>query len=197
MSDLNKYEKEEQGTNSDDVIKSYDNSASVIVGLDGDDKIYAGAKDDLVIGGDGNDLIVGGKGNDVLKGGYGNDTLRGGTGDDVLLASHGDNRMHGGADNDRLIIGSGKNVVSGGSGEDKFVFTDKFGGHGNSTVLDFNADEDTLMFSSDSIQSLSDLEISYDARGNAVFSNGEDFTVKVKGLTQDEVEDHGSDLFVF
>ncbi|MGR4992023.1 calcium-binding protein [Vibrio sp. WZ-1] len=197
MSDLNKYEKEEQGTNSDDVIKSYDNSASVIVGLDGDDKIYAGAKDDLVIGGDGNDLIVGGKGNDVLKGGYGNDTLRGGTGDDVLLASHGDNRMHGGADNDRLIIGSGKNVVSGGSGEDKFVFTDKFGGHGNSTVLDFNADEDTLMFSSDSIQSLSDLEISYDARGNAVFSNGEDFTVKVKGLTQDEVEAHGSDLFVF
>ncbi|BBL91865.1 calcium-binding protein [Vibrio rotiferianus] len=197
MSDPNKYEDKEQGTNSDDVIKSYDNSSSVIVGLDGNDKIYAGAKNDLVIGGDGNDLIVGGKGNDVLKGGHGNDTMRGGTGDDVLLASHGDNRMHGGADNDRLIIGSGKNVVSGGSGEDKFVFTDKFGGHGNSTVLDFNADADVLMFSSESIQSFSDLEISYDARGNAVLSNGEDFTVKVKGLTQEEVEAHGSDLFVF
>jgi len=197
MSDPNKYEDKEQGTNSNDVIKSYDNSSSVIVGLDGSDKIYAGAKDDLVIGGDGNDLIVGGKGNDVLKGGHGNDTMRGGTGDDVLLASHGDNRMHGGADNDRLIIGSGKNVVSGGSGEDKFVFTDKFGGHGNSTVLDFNADEDVLMFSSESIQSFSDLEISYDARGNAMLSNGEDFTVKVKGLTQEEVEAHGSDLFVF
>ncbi|TMX30975.1 calcium-binding protein [Vibrio rotiferianus] len=197
MSNPNKYEDKEQGTNSNDVIKSYDNSSSVIVGLDGNDKIYAGAKDDLVIGGDGNDLIVGGKGNDVLKGGHGNDTMRGGTGDDVLLASHGDNRMHGGADNDRLIIGSGKNVVSGGGGEDKFVFTDKFGGHGNSTVLDFNADEDVLMFSSESIQSFSDLEISYDARGNAVLSNGEDFTVKVKGLTQEEVEARGSDLFVF
>ncbi|MFN1620470.1 calcium-binding protein [Vibrio rotiferianus] len=197
MSNPNKYEDKEQGTNSNDVIKSYDNSSSVIVGLDGNDKIYAGAKDDLVIGGDGNDLIVGGKGNDVLKGGHGNDTMRGGTGDDVLLASHGDNRMHGGADNDRLIIGSGKNVVSGGSGEDKFVFTDKFGGHGNSTVLDFNADEDVLMFSSESIQSFSDLEISYDARGNAVLGNGEDFTVKVKGLTQEEIEAHSSDLFVF
>ncbi|MFN1581172.1 calcium-binding protein [Vibrio rotiferianus] len=197
MSNSEKYDNKVVGSDDIDIIKTYDNSSNIIIGLDGKDHIFAGAKDDLLLGGRGNDLLVGGKGNDVLKGGYGDDTLRGGSGDDVLLASHGDNRMHGGADNDRLIIGSGKNVVSGGSGEDKFVFTDKFGGHGNSTVLDFNADEDVLMFSSESIQSFSDLEISYDARGNAVLSNGEDFTVKVKGLTQEEVEAHGSDLFVF
>ena len=58
--------------------------------------------------------------------------LGGGTGSDLLLGLLGDNKLNGGTGDDLLVAGSGDNVMVG-SGADKFIFTDKFGGHGEAS----------------------------------------------------------------
>lgn len=52
----------------------------------GNDRLKAGAGNDLVIGGDGDDELHGHTGNDVLLGGIGADQLNGGPGEDLLIA---------------------------------------------------------------------------------------------------------------
>lgn len=94
-----------------------------LVGMDGDDTMNGGARDDFLIGdyfdvailsgGDppfdatviGDDKISGGDGDDFLDGGQGNDDLFGGNGDDYFAMyepSLGTDAFHGGAGADRI-----------------------------------------------------------------------------------------------
>ncbi len=87
-------------------------------------------------------------------------------------------------------------MLIGGTGADKFIFTDKFGGHGEAKVVDFTIGEDSLHIVSDSVTSYEDLTFTYDANGSAVFTDGADLTVKLIGVTQEDIESYGSDLFI-
>ncbi len=181
----------------DNVFANFDGTDDVIVGLGGNDVIVGGGGNDTITGGAGNDRVIGGAGNDVIGGGTGNDYLGGGSGNDTLLGLLGDNKLNGGIGDDVLVVGSGDNVLIGGSGSDKFVFVDKFGGgHGEAKVVDFTIGEDTLHISSNSVSHFSDLSFSYDAAGNAVFTDGADLTVKLIGITEADINTYGADLFV-
>ncbi len=63
-------------------------STPISMGVEGDDKIDAGAGNDIVNGNGGNDVIKGGDGDDILDGGRGEDKLYGGNGNDTLLAGY-------------------------------------------------------------------------------------------------------------
>lgn len=101
------------GTQGDDVLAASKDDASnstLILGLDGNDRLT---------GGNGKDCLVGGRGDDSLDGGNGKDVLIGGAGDDALM--DGDNAkdvLLGGPDDDILIGGNGKEVIDGGEGQD-------------------------------------------------------------------------------
>jgi len=118
-----------------------------------------------------------------------NDTYLGDAGENHEIAD-----FDGG--NDVFIGFGGNDSFVGGSGADKFIFTDKFEGHGEAKVVDFTIGEDSLHIISDSVTSFSDLTISYDAKGNAVFTDGADLTVKLIGVTQEDINTYGSDLFI-
>ncbi len=181
----------------DNVYVNFNGTDDFIVGLAGDDTIIGGGGNDIITGGAGNDRLIGGAGDDVLRAGTGNDYLGGGSGNDILLGLLGDNKLNGGIGDDILVVGSGDNVLVGGSGSDKFIFTDKFGeGHGESKVVDFTIGVDSLYISSSSVSDFSDLSFSYDAAGNAVFTDGGDLTVKLIGITEADINTYGADLFV-
>ena len=87
---LSRYVAERQAlvatTGGDEVQLWYDER--LVLGLAGDDRLWAGANRVVLHGGDGDDQLHGGAHADVLIGGPGNDFLRGGEGDDryVLFA---------------------------------------------------------------------------------------------------------------
>ncbi len=117
---------------------------------------------------------------------------------DTYLGDAGENHETADFDggNDVFIGFGGNDSFVGGSGADKFIFTDKFEGHGEAKVVDFTIGEDSLHIISDSVTSFSDLTISYDAKGNAIFTDGADLTVKLIGVTQEDINTYGSDLFI-
>lgn len=97
------------------------------IGIDGNDAIDAGNRQDQVFGGAGDDRIDG-NGRDRLFGEAGRDRLDGGRGDDVLFGGADDDVLLGGAGNDILIGGAGDHVgthdvLTGGAGRDLFLFT--------------------------------------------------------------------------
>ncbi|HAS6504335.1 TPA: calcium-binding protein [Vibrio parahaemolyticus] len=177
-------------------IADFDGGDDLFIGYGGNDSFVGGGGDDYIIGGAGNDRLTGGAGDDVLRAGTGNDYLGGGTGNDLLLGLLGDNKLNGGVGEDILVAGSGDNVLVGGSDGDKFVFTDKFGGHGEAKVVDFTIGEDSLHIISDTVTEFGDLTFSYDAAGNAVFTDGAGLTVKLIGVTETDINTYGADLFV-
>jgi Ca2+-binding RTX toxin-like protein len=75
--------------------------AVAILGLDGNDKITAGAEADLIFAGNGNDVVNAGAGNDIIIAGPGKDVVHAGDGDDILW----------GDKDDLLDGGTGKNVI--------------------------------------------------------------------------------------
>ncbi|CAH1544174.1 STRUCTURAL ELEMENTS; Cell Exterior; surface polysaccharides/antigens [Vibrio harveyi] len=184
------------GDSGDNHKTDFDGGNDIFVGFGGNDSFVAGGGNDYVVGGAGDDRLIGGAGDDILKAGEGNDYLGGGTGNDKLLGLFGDNKLNGGVGDDTLLSGSGDNVLIGGTGADKFIFTDKFGGHGEAKVVDFTIGEDSLHIVSDSVTSYEDLTFTYDANGSAVFTDGADLTVKLIGVTQEDIESYGSDLFI-
>ncbi|HHF3091912.1 TPA: calcium-binding protein [Vibrio diabolicus] len=173
----------------------FDGGDDLFIGFGGNDSFVGGGGNDYVIGGDGDDRLTGGAGDDLLKGGIGNDLLKGGFGNDKLLGLLGDNKLLGNTGDDILVVGAGDNILVGGSDSDKFVFTDKFGGHGEAKVMDFTIGEDSLHIISDSVTDFGDLSFSYDAVGNAVFTDGADLTVKLIGVTETDINTYGADLF--
>lgn len=118
----------------------------VVIGTQGNDRMFGGAGNDVLSGAAGDDLIVdtlgsndmsGGTGLDVLMAGFGASTLSGGGGDDVLLGGTAGDLLLGGAGsdlllgdpagfglggNDRLHGGTGNDRMTGGIGADVFEF---------------------------------------------------------------------------
>jgi hemolysin type calcium-binding protein len=102
----------------------------VIIGTNGDDRIFAAGDDDIICGLGGIDTIWGGGGEDRIFGGddpdqiYGDeddDFLVGGAGDDVLDGSENDDTMWGSAGDDYFDCDAGADTVDGGPGFDSVV----------------------------------------------------------------------------
>jgi Ca2+-binding RTX toxin-like protein len=68
-------------------------NGSTLLGEAGDDRVFAGATNDLLDGGDGNDTLRGGGGEDTLLGGNGDDKLVGGNATDTLDGGPGTNTL--------------------------------------------------------------------------------------------------------
>jgi Ca2+-binding RTX toxin-like protein len=79
-----------------------------IAGTPGDDRISAGAFEDVVSGGAGNDAIDGGTWADRLDGGPGDDAIEGGGGADTLTGGPGRDRISGGAGRDTILARDGE-----------------------------------------------------------------------------------------
>ena len=115
-----------RGTRDDDVLLGGDgddriwgrDGDDVLTGGGGRDRVWGGRGDDTIDGGDGDDRLDGGRGDDILTGGAGDDRLSGGRGDDVADGGDGADRLYGGAGNDTLDGGDGNDVIYGGVGDD-------------------------------------------------------------------------------
>lgn len=75
-------------------MHSVDPRERLLTMLDGNDRVYARAGDDMVDGGGGNDRLREGRGDDTLLGGGGDDRLKGGQDDDYLDGDEGDDRIN-------------------------------------------------------------------------------------------------------
>lgn len=95
--------------------------ADLMIGGNGNDKIYGNSGNDTLYGDAGKDYLDGGKGDDFLRGGEGNDSAYGGAGNDNVSGEKG---------NDHLDLGSGDDWANGADGNDKIV-----GGDGNDIAL--------------------------------------------------------------
>lgn len=84
-------------------------NADLMIGCNGNDRLYGGL---------GNDTLYGDKGNDTLDGGVGDDWLRGGDGNDKLDGGWGDDNVRGEDGNDRIDLGYGDDWADGGKGND-------------------------------------------------------------------------------
>ncbi|MEO0891585.1 MAG: calcium-binding protein [Pseudomonadota bacterium] len=140
-----------------------------LMGDDGDDTLSGHFGDDLLEGGDGDDSMIGGQGDDTLDGGagddalhgyHGDDVLRGGEGQDSLFGSLGDDVLHGlsetgeddgvvdylnGGEGDDLITAGANDIVTAGEGADTIQFGEWNTDAGPAEVLDFEAEQDSLV----------------------------------------------------
>ncbi|MCB9974408.1 MAG: type I secretion C-terminal target domain-containing protein [Rhodospirillales bacterium] len=99
-------------------------------------------RDDVIIGGDGDDRLYGKDGNDYLFGGSGGDYLRGDKGNDLLHGGAGNDNLRGYEGNDLLFAGAGKDRLEGHEGADHFIFYGQESVDGNmNRIVDFSHDE--------------------------------------------------------
>ena len=83
-----------------------------LYGLQGNDELRGGYRDNYLDGGDGDDQLFSESGKDILRGGAGNDLLVGGSGDDILYGDDG---------NDILVGDHGVDILRGGAGDDLLI----------------------------------------------------------------------------
>ena len=144
-----------KGTNGDDVLVGSNGNDriwgrdgnDVLTGLAGDDRLYGGDGNDTLDGGDGKDRFDGGRGDDILDGGDGNDRLDGGRGDDILDGGDGNDRLDGGRGDDTLDGGDGDDELEGGRGDDILdggAGDDELEGGRGDDILDGGAGDDEL-----------------------------------------------------
>lgn len=181
------------------------NGADLLDGGEARDILIGGAGNDRIFGGEGNDRAFGGSGDDSIEGGNGRDRLAGDEGNDVLIGDAGRDRLEGGADNDALsggadrdflFGGSGDDILNGGTGNDRliggsgadtFVFA---AGDGRDRISDFDASEDVIQLSSDSITDLASLDAASRERGgNLIIELGDGDRLVVNNTTFDELTD--------
>ncbi|MFC4731324.1 calcium-binding protein [Salipiger abyssi] len=142
------------------LIKVPEGYAAIIAGNEGDDTMKGGEFDDLLFGNRDDDLIYGNDGDDTLYGGLGSDTLDGGRGNDVISGD------------------AGLDFLSGGAGEDRFEFRASAIGDGLvDTIMDFDADADTILFLNEAAADVSFAQ------------NGADVEILVDGVTEVLVTD--------
>lgn len=98
--------------------RSTTQAADLVVGDDGNNRMWFGAGSDVAYGRRGNDLIYAGSGDDFVAAGVGDDTVYGGSGDDVIMGQSGRNALFGGDGNDLLMSGVRASVLDGGRGRD-------------------------------------------------------------------------------
>jgi len=106
-----------------------DDSANVIDGLAGNDRIWGLDANDDLKGSEGNDTLKGGDGDDTLDGGAGKDRLDGAKGKDELTGGEGDDRLRGSSGNDSLDGGAGNDKLRGDKGDDSLT-----GGEGDDDI---------------------------------------------------------------
>lgn len=92
-----------------------------IFGTDGDDNLSASDTATTLVGRDGDDTIIGGAAGDLIKGGTGDDLIIAGGGNDDILAGQGNDTLYGGAGNDTLNGAMGNDIIDGGDGVDTYV----------------------------------------------------------------------------
>lgn len=138
--------------------------ADDLSGTSGDDTLVGRKGKDSLSGLAGDDTLNGGSGKDRLEGGADDDVLRGANGKDKLFGDAGDDILDGGRGKDRLEGGAGDDALTGGKARDVFVFG---GDWGTDTVVDLDADADSLVFLSE-VRSASDFSGNLTASGNDV-----------------------------
>jgi Ca2+-binding RTX toxin-like protein len=146
-----------------DVYQIPSDSANLIDGGAGNDRIEAGTGNDVAHGGTGNDSIEGLSGHDVLYGDDGNDSI---FGDGIAIPNsgggfdrytnytpgeqHGNDIIDGGAGNDYLLGQGGNDALYGGAGDDslngdgEYITVAPLAVHGND-YLDGGAGADQLV----------------------------------------------------
>ena len=141
-----------KGTEEADVLRGAPKDTPELdrmIGLGGDDELYAEAGDDFMEGGLGDDLMSGGPGNDSFRWFYepdytyeeataGNDTFYGGKGHDEIVDFVGYNRLFGGSGGDDL---RGHGYFAGRAGNDTLVLFDRgkaLGGEGSDKIDSHN-----------------------------------------------------------
>ena len=134
-------------------------------GGDGDDSLFGHADDDTLFGDTGDDSMNGGDGDDALHGGLGDDVLAGGEGSDSLFGGWGDDVLSGvddvptpngsidqghvdylnGGGGDDIILAGQDDIITAGEGTDTMIFGDWIEEDQAATVMDYNANEDSLI----------------------------------------------------
>ncbi|MFM2388825.1 MAG: hypothetical protein RLZZ437_380 [Pseudomonadota bacterium] len=139
------------GTASDDVQRGNALSADILIGLDGNDRLYGGGGADSLFGGSGDDrLYVGDDTTQEPLFFFGTTTiLQGGDGDDRLFGGVGTAALSGDAGNDIINGGAGLVIANGGDGNDWLkggtATQAGFGGIVQSSRLYGGAGDDTLV----------------------------------------------------
>ncbi|SFE21282.1 calcium-binding protein [Roseivivax sediminis] len=154
-----------------------------VFGGAGDDELGGGRQEDLVDGGDGNDTAGGGGGADIVLLGAGDDEGYGGAGNDYVFGGTGDDLVAGGRGNDVLDGGAGNDTLRGGFGADTFEFHD-FGAGEVDVIEALDALEDVIYLD---VEDASQFTVTEVADGTEIAIG--DFTIRVLGATQTEVED--------
>ncbi|MDD2780867.1 calcium-binding protein [Sulfuricurvum sp.] len=169
--------------------------SSYQIGMDTNDILTTGARDDIVLGlsgndtinaGGGDDTVYGQTGDDVLYGNSGTDVLDGGEGNDTIIADDDGYYYDDAAYADTLIGGKGDDTLKGSAGNDIYVFNI---GDGVDTVYDYdyfgyynsnnyyNAGNDTIQFG----EGISANDLSFYASGNNLiiqYSASDKITIK-------------------
>lgn len=191
-----------RGTNGDDVIITAKSVRQVVQGLDGNDRIITGDKDDEIDGGAGDDYIDGGKGNDFIVAGTGNDIVYGGEGNDIIYGNAGDDRLYGGAGNDIIHGDEGDDFIDGGQGNDTLyggAGNDViYGGDGNDTIHG-DAGNDILYggSGSDVLHGGTGNDILYGGSGSDVINGGAGNDILYAGDGEEDNTWAGTNTFVF
>jgi Ca2+-binding RTX toxin-like protein len=143
------------GTPGDDVLTGRADTADVIVGLGGNDRIYGMGDDDTFENSQASDRLCGGPGDDAVFGGIGEDYLNGGRGDDRVDGSYSyDWVARGGPGNDQMddcdneYSGAARRMA-GGPGHDSlcsYWFPVRMsGGRGNDVLIDLDCYTDSRL----------------------------------------------------
>jgi Ca2+-binding RTX toxin-like protein len=180
------------------------NSAEVIIGTTGNDKINGnGGFYDSLYGDDGNDTITGGAGSDFIRAGEGNDVLNGLSGDDLLRGDSGNDTLNGGegtdrADYRRADFGMIINLAVGVATEDQTFDVDKLISIEDVRGSEFD-DAITGSAASNFLQGLGGDDIITGAGGNDFLKGGDGadtFQFNLFGEGQDFIEDWNSEDFL-
>jgi len=129
-----------------DTVRGAD-SAEIMNGNAGLDRLFGGGGNDLLRGGRDGDEVFGELGNDVLNGNRGDDIVVGGEGNDIVRGGQDFDLLVGEAGNDVLIGDFGQDALVGGGDRDLFVLrtdTTDLNPFGTDIIIDFDPTQDTI-----------------------------------------------------
>ncbi|WP_342078337.1 calcium-binding protein [Yoonia sp. SS1-5] len=134
------------------------------------------------------DLVRGSNAENRIEAGAGNDVVDGLSGDDVLIGEAGNDVLDGGRGEDLLIGGIGDDVLTGGANADTFRFTER-DGFGDDVVTDFEIIDTIQLLAGDGVNGFDDLEIFQtasdvgggDTRTDTVIAFGDD-SITLQGV---------------
>ncbi len=108
-------------TEGEDAYEAPDGSRDKIIGLAGNDVLFAKDKRDLVRGNTGDDAIDGGAGSDLIFGGRGDDRLAGGDQPDKIIGGPGADAINGQAGRDVILAGRGADLIIANDGARDYI----------------------------------------------------------------------------